>query len=51
MKYIHRKLKVSGTYTLREPSEVYAGDFSSKNDALRPENAIACDENAEVTEI
>jgi hypothetical protein len=39
------------TYALRESSEVYAGDFSGKNDALRLENAIAWDENAEVTEI
>ncbi len=42
--------EVGGTYTLREQSEAYAGDFGSQNYALRPDNIILWEKNAESTE-
>ena len=39
-----------GMYTLREPSEAYGGNFASENDALRPENTILWEENADSAE-
>ena len=51
VKAMHREVaEVGGTYTLREQSEAYAGDFGSENDALMPNNTIAREKNAESTE-
>jgi len=51
IKAVHREVtEVTGTYTLREQSEAYAGDLGSESDALRPENTIVWEENAEITE-
>jgi hypothetical protein len=48
---VHRQVaEVTGTYTLREQSEAYADDLGSESEALRPENTIFWEENAEVTE-
>jgi putative transposase len=50
-KAVHREVtEVTGTYILREPSEAYAGDFGGENEALRLENTISWDENAETAE-
>ena len=43
-------VEVGGTYTLREPSEAYGGDFGIENDALMPHNTIAWRKNTESTE-
>jgi hypothetical protein len=40
----------SNRYALRERREAYAGEFTGENDALRSENAIAWEENAETVE-
>lgn len=51
-KAMHREVaEVAGTYTLRERSEAYAGDFDSENDALTENNTILRQKNAETTEI
>jgi len=51
-KTVHRRVtEVTGTYTLREGSEAYRANFSSETEALRPENTIFLDENAEITGI
>ena len=41
---------VRGMDTLRERNEAYVGNFASENDALRPDNAILWEKNAESTE-
>jgi hypothetical protein len=39
VKAMHREVaEVGGTYTLREPSEAYAGDFTSESDVLTSDN-------------
>ena len=49
-KALHRRLtEVTGTYTLREESEPYSAYFTRESEALRPENTILWDENAEIT--
>jgi hypothetical protein len=49
-KTVHRRLtEVTGTYTLREESEPYSANFTHESGALRPENTILWDENAEIT--
>ena len=46
----HREIVQSdGTYTLREESETYGGDFASENDMLRLDNTISWEENIEMT--
>jgi hypothetical protein len=48
---LHRAFEqLAGAYALREPSESYADDFGSKSDALRMENTISWNENAETVE-
>lgn len=48
---LHREVaQVGETYTLREQSEIYGGDFASENDALMPDNTIPWEKNAEYTE-
>jgi len=48
---MHREVaQLDETYTLREESEAYGGDFASKNDALRLDNTISWEENVESTE-
>ena len=42
--------EVGGTYTLREQSEAYAGDFGSESATLMPDNTIPWQKNAENTE-
>jgi hypothetical protein len=50
-KALHREVaQVGETYTLREQSEIYGGDFASENDALMPDNTIPWEKNAEYTE-
>lgn len=47
---LHRQVaEVDGIYTLRERDISYAHGFVGKNDALRPNNTIAWNENAETT--
>jgi hypothetical protein len=49
-KAMHRRVtEVTGTYTLREESEPYSANFTAESEALRPENTILWDENAEIT--
>jgi hypothetical protein len=49
-KAIHRRvLEDTGTYTLREESEPYSASFTAESKALRPENTLLWDENAEIT--
>jgi hypothetical protein len=36
-------------YTMREPSEAYAGDFTSESDVLTSDNTIPWERNAENT--
>jgi putative transposase len=51
IKAVHREVeRAGGTYALREQSEVYGGDLGSESAALRPENTIFWEENAEITE-
>ena len=51
VKAIHREVaQLDGTYTLREKSEAYGGDFASENDPLRLDNTILWEENVESTE-
>jgi hypothetical protein len=51
IKAMHREVeRAAGTYALREQSEVYGGDLGSESEALRPENTIFWEENAEITE-
>ena len=33
-------IEADGTYTLREPAEAYANDFTDENEALSAENTI-----------
>jgi len=48
-KTVHRRLtEVTGTYTLREESEPYSANFTRESEALRPENTILWEENAEI---
>ncbi|MDO8700407.1 MAG: transposase [Deltaproteobacteria bacterium] len=48
VKAMHREVvQLNGTYTLREESEAYGGDFTSENDALTPDNTIPWEENIE----
>jgi hypothetical protein len=48
---MHREVVQSdGTSALREPSEAYMGEFTTKSDVLRLENTIFWDENAETAE-
>jgi putative transposase len=48
IKAMHREVEDGGaTYALRERSEAYGGDLGSETDALRRENTISWDENAE----
>ncbi len=48
VKAMHRKLaRVSGTDTLREPSEAYGGHLSGANDALKPDKTIRWEDNAD----
>ena len=42
--------EVGGTYSLREQSEAYAGNFAGENDALMLDNTIPLEKNAESTE-
>ncbi len=42
--------KVGGTYTLRERSEAYTGNFAGENDALMLNNTILWEKNAERAE-
>ncbi len=41
---------VGGTYTLREQSEAYAGDFANQSNVLNLDNAIRWERNAENAE-
>jgi len=51
VKAMHREVvQLGGTYTLREESEAYGGDFASENDTLRLDNAISWEENIESAE-
>jgi len=51
VKAMHREVvQVGGTYTLREQSETYAGNFVSENDALMQDNTIPWEKNAESSE-
>jgi hypothetical protein len=51
IKAVHREVeRAGGTYALREQSEVYGGDLGSESEALRPQNTIFWEENAEITE-
>jgi putative transposase len=51
IKAMHREVEQTGkTYALREQSEVYGGDLGSESEALRPQNTIFWEENAEITE-
>ena len=43
-------LQADGTYALREQSEAYGHEFASESDALRLENTISWNENAETVE-
>ncbi|HET9788390.1 MAG TPA: hypothetical protein VFP47_14735 [Pyrinomonadaceae bacterium] len=36
-----------GTYTLREPAEAYANDFTAENEVLRAENTFFWDETVD----
>jgi putative transposase len=48
VKAMHRAVvQPDGTYALREQSEAYGHEFASESDALRLENTISWDENAE----
>jgi REP-associated tyrosine transposase len=48
---LHRAFEqLAGAYALRKPSESYADDFGSNSDALRMENTISWNENAETVE-
>ena len=50
-KATHREVvQLDGTYTLREQSEAYGGDFASENDTLMLDNTIPWEENVESTE-
>jgi len=41
LKAMHREvLGTDGTYGLREPAEIYAGNFTSKGEALRSKNTL-----------
>jgi putative transposase len=40
-------IEVDETYALREPSEAYAGKFTGKIEALRPQNTILWDESVD----
>jgi hypothetical protein len=43
---MHREvLETDGTYVLREPGEVYAGNFTSKGEALRSKNTLPWNES------
>ena len=49
-KAMHRRvMEVTGTYTLREESKPYSTIFTGESEALRPENTLLWDENAEIT--
>ncbi len=51
LKAMYREVAaVGGTYTLRERSEAYAGDFGSESDALMPDTTIPWEKNAESTD-
>ena len=51
IKAVHREgTEVTGTYTLRKQSEAYGANLGGESEALRPENTIFRDENAEITE-
>jgi hypothetical protein len=48
VKAMHRDvIEADESCTLREPAELYAGNFSGKNEALSAENSILWDENLE----
>jgi len=47
----HEVVEVGGTYTRREQTEAYAGDFGSEGDALMPDNTIPWEKNAKSTGI
>ncbi len=52
VKAMHRDVaEVGGTYTLREQSEAYAGEFASESDVLTSDNTIPWERNTENTEI
>ncbi len=51
IKALHREVEQArGAYALRERSEAYGGDFGGQSEALRLENTIFWEENAEITE-
>ena len=51
-KAMHRRvLEDTGTYTLREESEPYSASFTAESEALRPENTLLWDENADHLDI
>jgi hypothetical protein len=51
VKAMHRRIaETAGMRILREPRESYGTDFGSENDALRLDNAIFWNENAESAE-
>jgi hypothetical protein len=48
VKAMHRDIiQPDESYALREPAELYAGNFSGKNEALSSENSVLWDENLE----
>jgi putative transposase len=50
-KAVHRQVtEATGTYTLREPSDAYAGDFGTESKPLSLENTVLCNENAAAAE-
>jgi hypothetical protein len=52
VKAMHRAVvQPGGTYALRESSEAYMGGFTAESEALRLENTISWDENAETAEM
>jgi hypothetical protein len=51
IKALHWEFEPVGeAYALREPSESYAGDLGGESEALRLENTISWDENAETAD-
>ena len=51
VKAMHREgVQLDGTYTLREESEAYGGDFARENDTLTLDNTIPWEENVVSTE-
>ena len=48
-KAMHRRvIEDTGTYTLRKESEPYTASFTAESEALRQENTLLWDENAEI---